>query len=157
MKIRMAVKDDVDSLIRLRFDYFATENWEITSEERNRMSSRLRQYYEAHLNRDFFAALAEEEGGEIVSTAFLVIVEKPANLSWPTGKTGLILNVLTKSDYRKKGYATKIMTSLIERAKQHEVSYIELSASEMGKPLYEKLGFRETEPSQFQAMRLSLL
>ncbi len=157
MMIRMAAKDDIEHLIQFRFDYFATENWQITGEARMQMESRLRQYYSQHLNRDFFAALAEADGGEIVSTAFLVIVEKPANLSFPTGKTGLLLNVLTKAKHRGKGYATGTITALIERAKRLEVSYIELSASEMGKPLYEKLGFQEKTSSHFKPMQLSLL
>ncbi len=157
MKLRMAAKDDIEHLIQLRFDYFATEDWEIAGAERILMEARLRQYYSQHLNHDFFAALAEEDDGEIVSTAFLVIVEKPANLSFPTGKTGLLLNVLTKAKYRRKGFATGTITALIEKAKQLEVSYIELSASEMGKPLYEKLGFQEKVFSHFKPMQLSLL
>jgi GNAT superfamily N-acetyltransferase len=99
----------------------------------------------------------EDDSRNIVSTAFLVIFEKPANLSWPTGKTGMILNVLTYPQYRRMGYAINTMNLLIEKAKQQNLSYIELSASDLGKPLYKNLGFQELEPSHFTEMKMSLL
>lgn len=125
--------------------------------KREMIGSQLRQYYAKHLNHDFFAAFMEDENGNIASTAFLVIFEKPANLSWPTGKTAMFLNVLTYPEHRKKGYATSIMKFLIEEAKKQGVSYIELSASELGKSVYKKLGFQEHQSTDFTAMRMSLL
>jgi predicted GNAT family acetyltransferase len=153
----MATYEDINTLIKLRFDYFAAEKWELTNDKRNLISSQLHQYYSKHLNLDFFAAFVEDDSKNIVSTAFLVIFEKPANLSWPTGKTGMILNVLTHPEYRKKGYATDTMNLLIEEAKQQNLSYIELSASELGKSLYKKLGFQELGSSHFTEMKMSLL
>ena len=157
MNARMANEKDVDNLIKIRFDYFTTEKWEVTNDMRNRICSELQQYYLKHLNVDFFAAFIEDDIGKIISTAFLVVFEKPANLSWPTGKTGMILNVLTYPEYRKMGYASKTMNLLIEEAKKQDVSYIELSASDLGKPLYKKLGFQENKPSHFTEMKISLL
>ena len=157
MRVRMATLKDVDVLVRARFDYFAAEKWELSNDEKTIISSQLYKYYPEHLDRDFFAAFAEDEDGKIASTAFLVINERPANLSWPTGKTGMVLNVLTYPEYRRRGYATKIMNLLIEEAKRQDLSYIELSASPHGKPLYEKLGFQESGVSDFTDMRLPLL
>ncbi len=157
MKARMADHYDVDKLINVRFDYFATEKWELTNDKRDMISSQLQQYYSKHLNVDFFAAFIEDDIGDIVSTAFLVISEKPANLSWPTGKTGMILNVLTYPKYRKMGYATNTMNLLIDEAKKQGVSYIELSASDLGKSLYKKLGFQENKSAHFTEMKMSLL
>ncbi|NLL75694.1 MAG: GNAT family N-acetyltransferase [Clostridiales bacterium] len=157
MNIRMAEQKDIEKLIRLRFDYFATEKWDMTSDDRDRLHLQLQRYYTSHLNIDFFAAFMEDDDGIIVSTAFLVVFEKPANLSWPTGKTGLILNVLTYPEYRKMGYATNTMNLLIEEAKKQDLSYIELSASDLGKSLYKKLGFQENGPSHFTGMKMLLL
>ena len=154
--LRMATVDDTQNLIKARFDYFAAEKWEVSPEQYELIRSSLERYIPKHLNIDFFAALVEENN-KIVSLAFLVILEKPANLSFPTGKNGLILNVLTYPEYRKRGFATTAMNALIEEAKRQNLSYIELSSSESGKTLYQKLGFREREPSRFTEMRLSLL
>jgi hypothetical protein len=88
MRARFADYNDIDKLIKVRFDYFTTENFEIANNIRDMINSQLLLYYEKHLNDDLFAALIEDDNGNVVSSAFLVITEMPANLSWPTGKIG---------------------------------------------------------------------
>ena len=155
-KVRMADHSDIERLIKSRFDYFDAENWEVTIDKRAVIESNLKEYFIKHLNEDFFAAIVEVND-KIASIAFLAISEKPANLSFPTGKTGTVFNVLTYPEHRKKGCATHTMKALIEEAKKQSLSYVELSASEAGKPLYEKLGFQEKKVSHFIEMKLSLL
>ena len=156
MNIRMADQNDLELLIKLRFDYFTAEEQTFTPEEKAALTANLTSYLKRHINIDFFAAIAEIDG-HIASTAYLATSEKPANTSWPTGKIGTILNVLTYPEHRKKGCATACLNRLIDLAKRENLSYLELSASEMGKPVYEKLGFKVPAPSHFTQMRLSLL
>lgn len=157
MNFRLANQSDIDTLVTVRFDYFAAENWVIDDKKRELISSRLRKYYTSHLNNDFFAAFAETDSGDLAAVSFLVISEKPANLSFPTGKTGVILNVLTYPEYRRKGYATQTLNMLIDIARINELSFLELSASEMGRPVYKKLGFEEAGKAHHTEMKLSLL
>lgn len=92
----------------------------------------------------------------VISTAFLAISEKPVNPSFITGKTGTLLNVFTYPEYHRMGFATKLVCHIIDEAKQLGVSSINLSATQEGKPLYEKLGF--TKPKlKYTAMRLQLV
>ena len=154
--VKFATADDIDRLINARFDYFKADNQKLTSEQHSVIESNLRQYFKKHINTDFFAAFIEENGA-IISLAFLAISEEPANLSFPTGKTGTIFNVLTYPEYRRKGFATMVMHALIEEGKRQNLSYIELSATESGKPVYEKLGFLVKDPSSHTDMKLSLL
>ena len=156
INIRMATVNDVEKLIKARFDYFDTENFEITSEQYTVIGSNLRQYFTKHLNNDFFAAIVEENN-QIVSLAFLTISEKPANPFFITGKTGTFFNVFTYPKFRKRGYATHTLITLIEEAKRQNLSFIELSASESGKSLYQKLGFQDKKSTRFTDMKLSLL
>lgn len=51
---------------------------------------------------------------DIVSCAFLLIVEKPMSLLFVTGKTGTVLNVYTKLKYRNKGFAKNLMTMMLK-------------------------------------------
>lgn len=118
------------------------------------ITDQLQSYFPKHINDDFIAVLAEVEG-KVVSTAFLVITEKPANLSFITGKTGIILNVFTYKDFRRKGYASKVLQYIIEEARRFNLSYIELSATKNGLPLYKKLGFTERN-SEYTPMILHL-
>lgn len=156
MNIRMADQNDLQLLIKLRFDYFTSEGQTFTPEEKAALTANLTSYIKRHVNTDFFAAIAEIDG-QIASTAYLATAEKPANTSWPTGKIGTILNVFTFPEYRKQGCATACLNMLINLAKRENCSYLELSASEMGKPVYEKLGFQVLAPSHFTPMRLPLL
>lgn len=153
----MASLDDIDNLVKVRFDYFAAEKWEVSPERHEIIENSLRQYYLKYLNTDFYVAFVEVDS-EIASVAFLAISNKPANLSYPTGRIGTIFNVLTYPKYRKRGYATCTMNLLLAEAKKQNLSYIELSASEVGKSLYQKLGFKESISSaHFTNMKLSLL
>ena len=155
--VKMATADDIEDLIKARFAYFEAEKWDVTNEQRVEITSNLRRYFSKQINNDFFAALVKKDD-EIVSVAFLAISEIPANLSSPTGKTGVILNVLSYPNHRKKGYATCTMCALIEEAKRQNLSYMTLSSSESGKRLYQKLGFCTAEPSRrFTDMKLSLI
>ena len=157
MLVRLASLNDIDILVKVRFDYFDAENWEVSFKQRKAIEASLRKYYSKYLNVDFFAALVEIDS-KIASVAFLAISNRPANLSFPTGKIGTILNVLTYPEYRKKGYATTTMNALICEARNQNLSYIELSSSESGKSLYKKLGFIESVKSEhFTEMKLSLL
>lgn len=156
MNIRFADAGDIDALVTARSDYLQAEYDGVTQELRTSIAEPLRQYYERHLNTDFFAALALDDNGTIVSTAFMLVFEKPFNPHWPTGKTGTILNVRTLPAYRKQGIATKLLNLLIEKAKEQNLSYIDLAASEMGQPIYEKLGFHKPEPTRYTNMELPL-
>lgn len=153
MNIRKAAVNDVDLLITLRLDYLLEERGYLTNKERAVIESQLGEYFKKHIPQGTFIALLAEEDGEIVSCAYLAISEKPANVSFMTGKTGTLLNVLTYPHYRGRGAATKIITALIDEAKKAGVSMIELAATDDGKPLYEKLGF---QAAAYTAMRMIL-
>ena len=88
-----------------------------------------------------------------MAVALLLLVEKPANFRYPTGRTGQLLNVYTRPAYRRRGLATLILQALLVEAAQRQVSLLELAATPAGKALYEKLGFRETD-SAYTAMQL---
>jgi len=152
----MADQNDLELLVKPRFDYFTSEGQTFTPEEKAALTANLTSYIKRHLNTDFFVAIVEIDG-QPVSTAYLAISEKPVNTSWSTGKIGTILNVFTFPEHRKQGCATACLNLLIDIAKRENCSYLELSASEMGKPVYEQLGFKIPTPSHFTPMRLSLL
>jgi GNAT superfamily N-acetyltransferase len=152
MKIRKATIKDIDILISLRLDYLKADRGSLAANEENLIRSQLERYYQEHLNRDYIAILAEMED-KVVSTAFLIILERPANPAFITGKTGTILNVFTYPEYRRRGISTGVMSFLIDEAKRYGLSSLELAATQDGEPLYKKLGFNKTK---YTPMRLQL-
>ncbi|MBR5723081.1 MAG: GNAT family N-acetyltransferase, partial [Oscillospiraceae bacterium] len=87
------------------------------------------------------AVVAEAEDGQLVSNALLTVIEKPANPFFPCGRSGYVLGVFTEPAYRGQGLATQIMTQILAEAKRLALDTVTLSASDMGKGIYEKLGF----------------
>jgi ribosomal protein S18 acetylase RimI-like enzyme len=73
-----------------------------------------------------------EAEDHIVATATLLCYGK--QLAW-------IGMVLTKPDYRRMGFANRLMHAALERAAHLKIESVKLDATADGQPLYEKLGF----------------
>lgn len=57
-------------------------------------------------------------------------------------KLGWIGMVLTKPEFRGRGYARRLLTHAMDRADEIGIETLKLDATDQGQPLYEKLGFR---------------
>lgn len=146
--------NDLDSLVKLRIDYLIEDYGEISELQINQISERLPDYYLRHLNKDFFAYVCREEN-KIVSCCFLYVTEKPSNPAFINGKTGTVLNVYTKPEYRKKGIAGKLISLLISDAKKMELDFVELKATDAGYNLYKSIGFEDVI-SKYHNMKILL-
>ena len=145
---------DRNALTELRIAYLQEDLGQIADADLELISSSLPSYYEKHLNKDLMAYVARDER-DIISCAFLLIVEKPMSPSFITGKTGIVLNVYTKPECRKKGYAKKLMTMMLEDAKTEGVSIIELKATKDGYSLYKSVGFEDVV-AKYHNMKIML-
>ena len=154
MTFEKATAQDTGMLTELRIAYLQEDLGEIGDADLKLIESLLPGYYEKHLNKDLMVYVARNEK-DIVSYAFLLIVEKPMSPSFITGKTGTVLNVYTRPEYRKKGYAKKLMNMMLEDAKAENVSIIELKATEDGYSLYRSVGFEDVV-AKYHNMRISL-
>lgn len=75
--------------------------------------------------------------GRMVSTATVVRYGRP--LGW-------IGMVLTLDAYRGRGYATRLMRRCLEHCEETDVACVKLDATDMGRPLYQRLGFVDEYP-----------
>ncbi len=140
MIIDKAFDKDIEELVELRLAYLKEDLGEISEVDLQRLKEALPQYFRKHLNQDLFVYVARE-ADQILACAFLLIVEKPMSPAFITGKTGTVLNVYTKPEYRKRGYGKQLMNALLEDAKAKELSVVELKATEDGYHLYKSVGF----------------
>ena len=154
MILRKATIDDMKLLIRLRIDYLTEDSGKLSYEEKIAIEKQLKDYFTKHISDNTFICILAEIEGDVVSTAYLSISEKPANPMFITGVTGTLLNVLTYPEHRRKGIATKVIDKIIDEAKKVGVSHINLSATSDGKYLYKKMGFKE---SNYTTMGLKLI
>ena len=136
---------DLDLFIRLRLDFLLEQNKDKTEENKELIIDSLKQYFAKYLKKNEFIGIICEYNGDIISTAFLAINEKPANNDFINGKIGTLLNVYTYPEHRKNGISTKIMKILIGEARKQNISEIELMATDDGERIYKKFGFKEPE------------
>ena len=153
MEIRKASLKDMPDLINLRIDCLRDMDG-LTEEQEVEIRAKLEPYYREHMDHDLIIAVAETSQKAIASIAFLVLTNFPPKPSVISGRIGTLLNVYTCPEHRSKGNATKVVRFIIEEAKRLNVSSIELNATPEGKPLYEKLDFKEPH---YAAMELQLI
>src|SRR5215470_12276475 len=81
--------------------------------------------------------IAIEMDGKVASTAVLTCYG--TQLAW-------IGMVLTRIQYRGRGYAMRLLKECLRLADTLGVESVKLDATNLGQPLYEKLGFRAEQP-----------
>lgn len=140
--VRTADKSDIDTLIKFRFFYQTDIEGKLTEEQTEKLKAQLPMYFEKHIGNDFTAYLAEVNG-ETAASVFMVRLEKPASVHFLSGKTCYLMNVYTVKEYRCKGIASMLLDRLITDARAEGITCIDLSATDMGKPVYLKKGFIE--------------
>ncbi|MEN6460900.1 MAG: GNAT family N-acetyltransferase [Syntrophomonas sp.] len=104
-------------------------------------SESLESVWEEIYNNPNLHYLVIEKDGEIISSCTIAIIK---NLTRNLRSYGLIENVITSSDYRKKGYGTKVLHKAIEIAKENNCYKVMLlTGSKKRETLrfYEEAGF----------------
>ena len=66
------------------------------------------------------------------------------------GRQALVVNVYTEPEFRRKGLARQLMDALMEWASSAGVDALILHAAPNGRPLYESLGFKQTNEMHYQ-------
>ncbi len=69
----------------------------------------------------------------------------PPTYSNPSGKSGYVTNMYTRPEWRHRGLALMLVDHLVDAARNAGCAALYLNASAMGRPLYEKYGFRPVE------------
>ena len=100
--ISEAGMDDIPELTRIRIEYLLEAFDSISNEEIYRLQSELPLYFERTLGKSCIAFIAKDSG-RIVSSAILVIYERPISPVLLTGLIGEVVSVYTIPLYRKQG------------------------------------------------------
>ncbi|GEK32776.1 GNAT family N-acetyltransferase [Kurthia sibirica] len=141
MHYRQATMEDIEQLCELRKKQLIDEGGVA-----NRLiDDELRQFFTSKMqDHDLIQILLEDEG-RIVACGALVFYEFPPSFSSGSSIKGYVTNMYTEPNYRKRGIATTLLEKLVEVAKARQVNQLWLGASELGKPVYKKFGFQESD------------
>jgi len=83
-------------------------------------------------------------GEKVVAGAGVTIVPWPGSPEDPAQRRAWIQNVYTEPEYRRGGLAKRLVEAAVEWCRAEGLINVALHASVFGRPLYEKLGFRQT-------------
>ena len=142
MEYRIADKNDTEMLMEIRLEMLRAVNdlpeVHVFSDELIESS---RRYF---LDGDQTTAIAVDNG-RTAACATISYFRIMPTFSHPTGRRAHLMNVYTRPEYRRKGIALRLVEMLTEDAAAKGATEISLDATDSGRPLYEKLGFRGSE------------
>lgn len=139
---RKTTKADMKILMKLRLEMLREVNGLSGEYEYDEnFISESRRYFESGEQTTVIAS----DGETLVGCASLSYTWIMPTFSHPTGNRAHLMNVYTRADYRRRGISKKMVEILIDEAKENGVTEISLDATEMGRPLYELLGFKASD------------
>ncbi|MFF2447950.1 GNAT family N-acetyltransferase [Neobacillus sp. NPDC058068] len=141
MKYRKATIDDIDKLVELRKKQLVDEGIEPNID----IDKELCVFFKNKLSNGTLIQWLVEDNEEIIACGAVIFYEFPPSYTNKTGKKAYIANMYTNGNYRGQGIATTLLTKLVDEVKLAGVSKIWLGASKMGRPVYQKFGFTETD------------
>ena len=81
------------------------------------------------------------DGNNFIGCASISFIRMMPTFDHITGKRAHLMNVYTRSEYRRQGIARRMVQMLIEESWKAGATEISLDSTELARPLYESLGF----------------
>jgi GNAT superfamily N-acetyltransferase len=143
-RVREATAKDMDVLVRHRRKMFE-EISDATPEELDAVDREYRRWARVRMRSGRFVAfVVEGTGGRIPASGALWLMPLPPR-PWTRGdRAPYLMSMYTEHEDRGKGYATLVVDAAVRWAKAHGHKVVILHASDEGKRIYERAGFRQT-------------
>ena len=138
---RKAAAEDIDLLTKTRIEVLLAANGLPGNTDMSEVERQSRAYYENAITGGTHTAFLVFDRDRFVGTGGISYYQVMPTWHNPTGRKGYIMNMYTRSEYRRKGIAYHMLDLLIQDAREKGVSFISLEATAAGRPLYEKYGF----------------
>lgn len=142
---RKADINDIEQLVQLRIDFLKEvqpQESRLYTEEALRTS--LSHYFHTNIMANQFIAWVAVDGNKLIATSGLVFFEVAPGFTLIDGKIAYIMNMFTDANYRGKGIAKELFQYILEEAKEIGYRRISLHATDAGRIIYEKFGFKLT-------------
>ena len=102
-----------------------------------------RRYYLRHINDGSHIAIVATVDGTDCGCGSVCFSEELPSPDNPAGNCAYLMNIYVREPFRNKGIAHRIVSHLIDKAKDRGCEKIYLETTSDGKPVYTSLGFRE--------------
>lgn len=141
MNFRKANLNDITKLIELRKKQLIDEGI-APSED---IDDELYLFFNKKIQDGSLIEWIVEVNEEIIATGAVVFYDFPPTYTNKSGRKAYITNMYTREDYRGQGIATTMLNKLVSETKIAGITKIWLAASKLGRPVYKKFGFKETD------------
>lgn len=144
VRIREATSSDIPILLRHRRLMW----WDMGRRDETAlgvMGKAATEYFTQALPQGSYRGfLAIDPSGEVIGGGGIVISPWPSVLGQAHPRRAMILNLYVEREHRRQGVANVLMKRMIAWCRQNGFCNVALHASEDGRALYERLGFRPT-------------
>ena len=140
LKYRFADSNDIDLLVQLRLDFLEMDK---ENKQYEVIKENCYSYFHNALSEGLSDVILAEDEEMVVGTAIIFYYQSVPSAFNMTGRNAYVTSMYVNEEYRRKGIATTMLNQLIDVANQKGYQIIMLNASEMGKHLYTKFGFKE--------------
>jgi GNAT superfamily N-acetyltransferase len=114
---------------------------------RHRYEGDTRQYgpyiawLETAIPRGVYLGWLLELEGNVIAGAGMVILESGPGWDNPNPLAARIANVFVEPNFRRQGFARKLVERCLEETRTRNITHLNLSSTDMARGLYESLGF----------------
>jgi len=146
--IRQATVADVPTLVRHRIEMFRDMGLgpDASLEE---MGLRFAPWVTPLIGAGQYRSWLVEDNGAVVASADVWLRPSQPGLRSQVNVVPYVLNVYTAPAVRRQGIARELMGLILDWAAREGHPGVELHASDDGRPLYESLGFTQTNEMRF--------
>lgn len=138
IRYQRLTENELETFIHMRIKQLREEG----ATEEIDLAPNLQEYYRRHMADGTFVSWLALDGEKIIGTSGMSFVEKPPYFGCPSGKIGLLSNMFTDPNYRRKGIARELLGRVIREAKEYGCGSVQITASDMGVKLYTDFGFQ---------------
>ena len=139
---RRGTLEDVELLIRLREQGVREMNNLDETADLSRLERENRRYYRQALADDSYVTFLAMDGQRAVGVGGVCLSQMSPISANPTGLTALLISIYTHPDYRRRGIGQALIDRLLQAAREAGAGLVLLESTPIGRPLYEKNGFR---------------
>lgn len=145
LHFKIATIDDMELLLETRMEVLRDVFTLPADEDLSALREANRIYYSEKIPAGEHRALFAYAGEEIVATGALCFQQEMPSPDNPQGLCAYLMNIYTRSPFRKQGIGALMTDELVKHARQKGAGKIYLEATSAGRKVYENCGFLSLE------------
>lgn len=142
--IRPATLDDLGTLVRHRRGMFEDMHPDLRKRDLDEADRAFRAWARRGMKAGEYAGFVAEAEGRAVASGCVWLQPVQPRPGWTKGRQAYLLGMFTEPAWRGKGIARRIVQAAMRWSRERGHPRLTLHASQMGQPVYEKLGFERT-------------